>query len=448
MADLFDKFSLDRTPIRWLTVDEGPLGELAKITDGYFINPILEGEISSRMFFNGKKCIIWSLNNYLGMGNIPELRRKEMAACQKWALAHPMGARMFSGNSTTQHELEQQLANFVHKEQALVCNYAYQGIMSAIDSLVDFNDVIVYDAQSHACIMDGIRLHKGKRLSFLHNDVANLEQQLKRATRLAERTKGGILLITEGVFSMSGEQGKLREIVALKEKYNFRLLVDDAHGFGALGHDGSGTGTAQGIQDGIDVLFSSFSKSMASVGGFLAGSSHVIEFIRYGIRSQMFSTAMPMVLLDANYHRLNHMKQHPELREQLWKNVEMLQTGLRACGFDLGKTNSQVTPVYLHCPAKEGARLIIDLRENYGVFCSAAMYPVVPKGVFILRMIPNATHTPADIQETLNAFMQVRRKLESGVYRVPLSEEYIQSLVSKYGKKREEKPVPVLAGEL
>lgn len=422
--DLFEKLHVERTPLRMLTLPQGPLNEkLYPSAEAYFLFPELEGPIGPRMTFNGKEQIVWSLNNYLGLANHPTLRTIEDEICVKWGLSYPMGARMFSGETTSSRALEEALADFVEKKAACLFNYGYQGMVSLIDTLTDFKDVILYDAQSHACIVDGIRLHQGKHLTFLHNDIENLEEQLQRATRMTEKSQGGILVITEGVFGMSGHQGKLKEIVQLKERFQFRLLVDDAHGFGTMGATGAGAGFAQGVQEDVDLYFSTFSKSLGSIGAFVAGDKETIDFIRFGIRSQMFAQALPLVFVKTNQARLAFMRQHPELVSQLKENTTKLQSGLKNLGFDLMQTNSQMTPIRLTCEIVEGARLLIDLRENFGIFCSGALFPVVPRGVFLLRVIPTAIHTQADIDESLTAFKIVKNKLDNGHYLKELDEK-------------------------
>ncbi|MCS6916491.1 MAG: aminotransferase class I/II-fold pyridoxal phosphate-dependent enzyme [Chitinophagales bacterium] len=394
----------------------GPIGQYSKIAHGYFSFPKLEGEIANRMVFRGKERIVWSLNNYLGLANHPEVRKTDTEATARYGLAYPMGARMMSGNTDQHEQLERELAAFVSKPDAMLMNYGYQGIMSAIDCLVDRHDVIVYDAESHACIIDALRMHMGKRFVFAHNDVESCEKQLQRAVELTKGNKGAILVITEGVFGMAGDQGKLKEIVALKEKYPFRLMVDDAHGFGTMGKTGAGTGEEQSVQDGIDLYFSTFAKSMASIGAFIAGDESVINYLRYNSRSQIFAKSLPMPIVIGNLKRLELLKKHPELRQKLWHNVNRLQQGLRERGFNIGKTNSPVTPVYLSGNASEAANLIIDIRENYNIFLSIVVYPVVPKGVMLLRLIPTAVHTDEDIDLTLHCFSEVAVKLKDGYY--------------------------------
>jgi glycine C-acetyltransferase len=376
----------------------------------------LEGEISNRMIFQGKERVIWSLNNYLGLANHPEVRKADAEAAAQWGLAYPMGARMMSGNSVYHEQLENELAAFVGKEDAFLLNYGYQGMASIVDSLCSRRDVVVYDAESHACILDGLRMVPSHRYVFKHNDIEDFEKQMLRATKMVSETGGGILVITEGVFGMAGDQGKLKEICALKSKYEFRLLVDDAHGFGTMGATGAGVGEAQGCQDQIDVYFSTFAKSMASIGAFVAGTRQVINYMRYNLRSQIFAKALPMPIVIGNIKRLELLKNEPGLREQLWKNVHSLQSQLRENGFDIGQTDSPVTPVYMHGGVMEASQLIMDMRENYNIFCSIVVYPVIPRGHIILRLIPTSVHNEQDIKETIDAFKAVKHKLESKLY--------------------------------
>ena len=409
--DLFEK----------LRKNPGPLGANASRFHGYFTFPKLVGEISNRMVFNGSEKIVWSLNNYIGLANHPEIRKADAEAAKDWGLAAPMGARMMSGNTDYHEQLERELADFISKEDVILLNFGYQGMVSAIDCLVDRKDVIVYDSESHACIVDGIHLHQGKRFVFPHNNIENLEKQLERATKITEETGGAILLITEGVFGMDGDQGDLKSIVALKKKYQFRLFVDDAHGFGTMGKTGAGTGEAQGVQDEIDIYFSTFAKSMASIGAFIGGKKVLVDYLRYNIRSQIFAKSVPMPLVIGNLKRLELLRSNPELKDKLWENVDRLQSGLKERGFNLGKTTSPVTPVYLDCSIESAAKLIIDLRERFNIFCSAVLYPVVPKGVLLLRLIPTAVHTFEDIDQTLDAFSHISDKLKSGAYGKPVT---------------------------
>lgn len=409
MADIFER----------LLKHYGPIGQHRERAHGYFAFPKLEGEIGSRMKFRGKDMIVWSLNNYLGLANHPEVRKADAEGAKQYGLAYPMGARMMSGNSNLHEQLESELAAFVMKEDAALLNFGYQGMVSIIDVLCSRHDVIVYDAESHACIIDGLRLHPGHRYVFKHNDVDDCEKQLQRATALIEKQKaGGILVITEGVFGMAGDQGKLKEIASLKNKYQFRLLVDDAHGFGTLGKTGAGAGEEQGCQDKIDLYFSTFAKSMASIGAFVAGDRKIIDFIRYNIRSQIFAKSLPMPLVVGNLKRLELLRNHPELKAKLWSNALKLQAGLKERGFDIGNTDSVVTPVYMTGGVEEATAMVMDLRENYGIFASIVVYPVIPKGHIIYRLIPSAVHTDEDIELTLKAFSETKKKLDAGAYKI------------------------------
>ena len=405
-ADIFEKIKANR----------GPLGQHAKESHGYFTFPKLEGDIGPHMIFKGKEKLNWSLNNYLGLANHPEVRKADADAAADFGFAMPMGARMMSGNSNPHELLEKQLSEFVQKEDSILCNFGYQAILSAIDCLVDRHDVIVYDAESHACILDGVRLHMGKRFVFKHNDVEDCEKQLHRATKLASETGGAILVITEGVFGMRGDQGKLKEIVALKKKFNFRLLVDDAHGIGTMGATGAGTGEAQNCQDGIDVYFGTFAKSFALIGGFISSDAQVVEFLRYNMRSQIFAKALPITLVIGALKRLELMRSQPELKNKLWEITQALQSGLVAAGFNIGDTDSCVTPVYMNGSIPEASNLIFVLRENYNIFCSMVVYPVVPKGMIILRLIPTAVHTLEDVKYTIESFSKIVGKLKAGEY--------------------------------
>ena len=415
MKDLFDKFRQDK----------GPLGNYADVAEGYFVFPKFEGQISNRMKFNGKEMVTWSINNYLGLANHPEVKKADAESAAKWGMAYPMGARAMSGQTEKHEQLENELAEFVGKESAYLLNFGYQGNVSIIDSLVTKNDVIVYDSDSHASIIDGCRLHQGKRFTFQHNDVKSLEKMLERATKVAEKNDGGILVITEGVFGMRGEQGKLKEIVALKDRFNFRLLVDDAHGFGTLGKTGAGAGEEQGVQDDIDIYFATFAKSMAGIGAFVAGEKDLIQYLKYNMRSQVFAKSLPMPMVEGALKRLELLKNNPELKEKLWEVATALQKGLRDAGFDLGSTNTVITPVYLKGSVPEAMVMVKDLREKYNVFTSIVIYPVIPKGMILLRLIPTAVHTQEDIDITVKAFSAIRDKLESGVYK-RIGDEFIK----------------------
>ena len=404
--DLFDKIKNNR----------GPLGKHAKDAHGYFTFPKLEGEISNKMFFRGKEVLVWSINNYIGLSNHEEVRRADEQASKDWGLGYPMGSRMMSGNTNYHEQLENELSSFMKKEDTILLNFGYQGIMSSIDALVDRKDVIVYDSECHACIIDGVRLHQGKRFVFPHNNIENFEKQLQRAQKITDETDGGILVITEGVFGMSGDLGKLKEITALKAKYNFRLLVDDAHGFGTMGETGYGAGEHLGCHDEIDVYFGTFAKSMASIGAFISSTEDVVEYLRYNMRSQIFAKSLPMPITIGAIKRLELLQSKPELKANLWNIANSLQSGLRKAGFNLGNTESAVTPVYLSGGVGEATNLTLDLRENFGIFCSIVTYPVVPKGVILLRLIPTAVHTLEDVNYTIESFSAIKDKLERGEY--------------------------------
>jgi glycine C-acetyltransferase len=406
VQDIFEKIKNNR----------GPIGQHAKESHGYFTFPKLEGPIGPHMIFRGKKRLNWSLNNYLGLANHPEVRKADAEAAAEFGFAAPMGARMMSGNSNYHEQLEAELSAFVQNEDTILCNFGYQATLSAIDCLVDRRDVIVYDAESHACILDGVRLHMGKRYVFKHNDMEDCEKQLARATKLADEQGGAILVITEGVFGMRGDQGKIKEIVELKKKFNFRLFVDDAHGIGTLGATGGGAGQEQGCQDGIDVYFGTFAKSFALIGGFISSDEQVVEYLRYNMRSQIFAKALPLPLVVGALKRLELMRNMPELKENLWTITNALQKGLVDAGFNIGETDTCVTPVYMNGSIPESTNLIFDLRENYNIFCSMVVYPVVPKGMIILRLIPTAVHTLEDVEYTIDAFKKIVGKLKAGEY--------------------------------
>jgi glycine C-acetyltransferase len=417
-VDIFEKLSTEKTP----------LGKHSQYGHGYFAFPKLEGEIGPIMKFRGKEVLNWSLNNYLGLANHPEVRKVDAEAAAQYGLAYPMGARMMSGNTTLHEQLEDELSKFVGKEDTILLNYGYQGIMSAIDTLLNRHDIVIYDSESHACIVDGVRLHLGKRFVFPHNDIRYLEKNLERASKLTQESKGGILVITEGVFGMAGDMGKLKEIVELKKKYSFRLLVDDAHGFGTMGSTGAGTPEKQGVIEGVDLYFSTFAKSMALIGAFLSGPENVIQYIRYNIRSQIFAKSLPMPIVVGALKRLDLIRKHPELRENLWKIVNALQSGLKDKGFNIGNTESPVTPVYLNGSEQQVGNLIIDLRENFGIFCSAVVYPVVPKGVIMLRLIPTAVHTLSHVERTIDAFSAIAKNLKQGKYDQKLVNMTVENL--------------------
>ncbi len=406
MADVFAK----------LVKDGGPLGQHMERAHGYFAFPKLEGELGPRMTFRGKEMIVWSLNNYLGLVNHPEVRKADTEAAATYGMGNPMGARMMSGNTKKHEELEKVISKFVSREDTMLLNFGYQGIMSCIDALINRRDVIVYDAEAHACIVDGIRLHVGYSYAFKHNNVDDCEKQLQRAEKMAAKSGGGILVITEGVFGMDGEQGKLKEIVALKQKYEFRLFIDDAHGFGYMGPNGAGADSAQNCVADVDLYFSTFVKSMGSIGAFISGPKNIISYLRYNTRSQIFAKSLPLMIVEGMLKRMEMVKTMPELRQKLWSNVHMLQQGLIDRGFDIGSTNSPVTPVYMKGELPEATSMVVDLRENFHIFCSIVVYPVIPKGDIIFRLIPTASHTKEDIMLTLEAFEKTKQKLDEGSY--------------------------------
>jgi len=407
--DIFDKIKLNR----------GPIGQFAKGVHGYFTFPKLEGEIGNKMTFRGKEVLVWSVNNYLGLANQPEVRKADAEASEKWGLAYPMGSRMMTGNTNEHEALENELSDFMKKEDTILLNFGYQGMVSAIDSLVDRSDVIVYDSESHACILDGMRLHAGKRFVFQHNDMESFDKQMGRATKIAEQNNGGILVITEGVFGMAGDQGRLKDIIEFRKsgKYDFRIFVDDAHGFGTVGKTGMGAGEEQGVHDEIDVLFGTFAKSMASIGAFICSKEHIVEYLRYNMRSQMFAKSLPMPLVVGARKRLELLRTQPEHKKNLWKIASALQDGLKKGGFNIGVTNSAVTPVFLEGNLAEATNLTFDLRENYSIFCSIVIYPVVPKGTIMLRLIPTAAHTLEDVNYTIETFIKVKKRLDNGDYK-------------------------------
>ena len=406
--DIFDRIAHD---------EGGPLGQYRKRAHGYFMFPKLEGEINPYMTFNGKRVLAWTFNNYLGLANHPEVRKTDAEAAAKWGLAYPMGARMMSGHTSLHEKMERELADFEKKEDAYLFNFGYQGMISTIDALVTRHDIIVYDSEAHACIMDGVRLHMGQRIVYQHNDIERCEKALERATRLCEKSGGGILLITEGVYGMTGGLGKLDEICRLKKKFNFRILIDDAHGFGVMGPHGRGTSEHFGVMDEVDLYFGAFAKSMACIGGFIAGRKDIINYLRYNLRSQIYAKSLPMPIVEGCLKRLELIRKGDDLREKLWKVTRALQNGLRERGFDIGVAEACVTPVFLNGDVPEATNILVDLRENYRIFCSVVVYPVVPKGVIMFRLIPTAMHEIEHVEYTLDAFAQIKKKLEAGVYK-------------------------------
>lgn len=407
MNDIFDK----------LRKDLGHIGRHAKESHGYFSFPKLEGELGAHMTFRGKPVLVWSLNNYLGLANHPEVRDVDAQAAKDWGMAYPMGARMMSGQTKYHEQLEDAISDFMGKEDSFLLNYGYQGCMSAIEALLGRHDVLVYDSECHACMIDGARLHLGKRFVFQHNDMASLDKQLENAAKLTRETGGGIMVMTEGVFGMAGDQGKLKEIVERKAKYNFRLFVDDAHGFGMMGRDGRGTADAQGVQDQVDIYFGTFAKAMASIGAFVSGPEDVMMYLRYNMRSQTFAKSLPMPIVIGALKRLEMIRTRPEFSQKLWTITKALQQGLKDAGLSIGNTNSCVTPVYMHGGVPEATGVVVDLRENHGIFCSIVVYPVVPKDVILLRLIPTAVHSMDDVRRTIDSFTAVKKKLEAGAYK-------------------------------
>ena len=408
-----------------------------KYSHGYFSFPKLEGPIGPHMTFRGKPMLNWSLNNYLGLANHPEVREADAKGAADFGMAAPMGARMMSGQTKYHEQLERELAAFVGKEDAFLLNFGYQGMVSIIDCLLTPRDVVVYDAEAHACIIDGMRLHRGKRFVFGHNDMASLRKQLEHATKVAEENRGGILVITEGVFGMKGDLGKLDEIVALKKEFCFRLLVDDAHGFGTMGPGGRGTAAHFGVVDGVDVLFNTFAKSMAGIGAFVSSHKWLIDYLRYNMRSQLYAKSLPMPMVMGALKRLDLIRKHPEYQEKLWTITRALQQGFRERGFDIGGTLSPVTPVYMKGGVEEATNMVVDLRENHALFCSIVVYPVIPKGEIILRIIPTAAHTLEDVQYTLDCFSSIREKLLAGEYQKPMpnmSDMHYEEELKKAGK--------------
>jgi len=406
----------------------GALGQFADVGYGYYFFPKLEGDISNHMKFRGKDMLVWSLNNYLGLANHPEVRQADAEAAAKYGMGSPMGARMMSGQTVYHEQLEQELASFEHKEAAYLLNFGYMGMISIIDSLVDRHDVVVYDSEAHACILDGLRMILSKRFVYPHNDMEKFETQLKRARKLANQTGGGILVITEGVYGMAGDCGNLREILKLKEKYGFRLLIDDAHGFGTMGKTGAGTSEDQSVMDQVDVYFGTFAKAMAGIGAFVASEKRIVKSLAFNMRSQIYAKSLPMPMVIGSLKRMELIRNKPELKDKLWTIVNVLQAGLKSKGFDLGRTQSPVTPVYLKGGVGEGTQIVADLRENYAIFCSLVAYPVVPKGVLMLRLIPTAAHTLADVEYTIKVFSEVKQKLDEGKY----SSGIVPTVADKY----------------
>ena len=394
----------------------GPLGQYRKRAKGYFMFPKLEGEIQPYMTFQGKKMLAWTFNNYLGLANDPEVRKVDAEAAAKWGLAYPMGARMMSGHTSLHEQLERELAEFECKEDAFLFNFGYQGMISTLDALLTRRDVVVYDEECHACIMDGLRLHMGYRMKYAHNDIADCEKVLNRASKRAQEQGGGVLLVTEGVYGMTGAMGILDKIVELKKKYSFRILIDDAHGFGVMGEHGRGTSEELHCMDVIDLYFGAFAKAMASIGGFIAGPKDIINYLRYNLRSQIYAKSLPMPFVEGNLKRLDMIRKGDDRRKHLFKIARALQSGLRNLGFDVGPAEACITPVFVHGTVPEATNMLVDLRENYNIFCSVVVYPVVPQGVIMFRLICTQMHQMEHVEYTLKAWAEIKKKHEAGYY--------------------------------
>ncbi|MFI3318710.1 MAG: pyridoxal phosphate-dependent aminotransferase family protein [Rikenellaceae bacterium] len=407
MVDIFDRLEKNVG---------GPIGQYMSYAHGYFAFPKLEGELGPHMRFRGKEMLNWSLNNYLGLANHPEVREADAKGAADFGMAAPMGARMMSGQTKYHEQLERELAAFVGKEDAFLLNFGYQGMISIIDCLLTARDVVVYDAEAHACILDGMRLARCKRFVYGHNDYDSLRSRLAQATETAEAQGGGVLVITEGVFGMKGDLGFLDKVVELKSEFKFRLLVDDAHGFGTMGATGRGTAEHFGVTDQVDVLFNTFAKSMAGIGAFVAAPKWLVDFLRYNMRSQLYAKSLPMPMVMGALKRLDMIRTHPELLTKLWEITNALQSQLKENDFEIGVTQSPVTPIYMKGGVNEATNLVVDLRENHNLFCSIVIYPVIPKGEIILRVIPTAAHSLEDVDYTIKALMSVREKLVNGTY--------------------------------
>lgn len=395
--DLFDK--LQGRP--------GPLGEFTSDGYGYYTFPRLEGPLGPVMKFNGKDVVVWSINDYLGIGGREDVRKFDGEMAARHGLSTPMGARLMTGNTTQHEKLEEELADFVHKPSALLLNYGYQGIMSVIHALVDRNDFLIYDELSHACIVDGKQLAMAEKFVYKHNDIESLEKQLERAHRKA-KPDSSILVVTEGAFGMTGDLGNLEEIVALKDKYPFRLLVDDAHGVGTMGEDGSGTGTHLGCHEGIDIYFGTFAKAFALIGAFVATEERVKEFLKANVRSQIFAKSVPLPIVESVRKRLKMIRNNPEWRDQLWENTKKLRQGLIDIGYNVMPAECPVTPVLTKGSTEVCQDIMRKLREDHGIFVSGVAYPVVPKGTVLIRLIPTAAHNDEHIKKTLKGFRAIK----------------------------------------
>ena len=396
----------------------GPIGQYRDKAEGYFAFPRLEGDLGPHMKFNGQEVLCWSLNNYLGLANHPEIRKVDAEASARWGLAYPMGSRMMTGQTHLHEELERRLAAFEKKEAAFEFNFGYQGIVSTIDALVGRHDVIVYDAEDHACLLDGIRLHIGSKYKFRHNDIKDCERVLAKACAEADANGGGVLLITEGVFGMTGALGILDQIAALKKKYSFRIMIDDAHGFGVMGPNGRGTSEHFGVMDEIDIYIGAYAKSMAIIGGFVASDKDIIDYLKYNMRSQIYAKSLPMPIVEGCLKRLEIIDspEGDERRAQLWKVTRRLQEGFRELGFDIGPAEACVTPVHVKAGVNQASNIAVALREEYHIFCSVVIYPVIPPGMVIFRVIPTAAHSMEDVERTLEAFRDMKERLDRGEF--------------------------------
>lgn len=390
----------------------GYFGKYRRAKDKYFTQPVLEGPIGPRMQFEGREVITWSINNYLGLAGDPDIHERARRTVETHGPWTPMGSRLMTGNSNRHMALEARLARFVGKEASVVFNYGYMGVIGTIHSLVDEADTVLIDSLSHACIVDGALLaSRGKQFRvFRHNDMESLEEQLKAAN--ANR-RGGLLLVTEGLYGMTGDQAPLAPICDLKDLYEARLLIDDAHGFGVMGPTGAGTAEHQGVQDRVDLYFGTFAKSFAAIGGVTAGDERVVDYIRYNARPNIFAKSLPMIYVEAVDAALDLVEKGSDRREQVWHIAHRLQAGLSALGYDLGSTDSPITPVYIPAGSEETAvRAIRLMRSTYGIFVSAVTYPVVPRGVVLFRLTATAAHTDDDVDRTLEAFEKLRNDLD------------------------------------
>ncbi|MCH9633796.1 MAG: 8-amino-7-oxononanoate synthase/2-amino-3-ketobutyrate coenzyme A ligase [Chlamydiae bacterium] len=391
---------------------EGLFSNVREGKDNYYAQPILEGPLGPHMTFNGQKMIVWSINDYLGLAGHPEPTARAKEVLEAFGTAYPMGARLMSGFTQNHQTFEAKLAKFAQKESALLFNYGYLGVLGVITSIMGPRDTVIIDHDSHACIVDGAKLATTRRNQFRvfrHNDMDHLEKILKS---INQDRKGGILIVTDGIYGMTGEVAPLKEICALKEKYNARLLVDDAHGIGIMGATGRGTGEHLGVQDKIDLYFSTFAKCFAGIGGFVAGDKEIIEHITWNARPVIFAKNLPLIYSDSLSATLDVIEREPERREKLWEIATYMQRRFKEEGFDIGNTTSPITPVFLSISGLEAIKDAIHiLREEFHIFASGVMYPVVPRGVFLLRLVPSCRHTFDDVNKTIEAFIQIKERI-------------------------------------